>query len=143
MTVIVDTNVLAYYLLRTEPYFAEVREFWRETADVWAPDSWRAEFVNVLWLAVRAGVIDRVEAERALFLAERLVARTVSSRQLVRSSLRLASTFEHAAYDTLFVALAVRKNAPLVTCDRALLRKFPEWTTRPSEYRPRRPDAEV
>ena len=32
MTAVVDTNVIAYYLLGTEPFLDEVRQFWRSSA---------------------------------------------------------------------------------------------------------------
>ncbi len=133
MKFIVDTNVLAYYLLRTEPFYAEVRAFWATVQEAWVPDSWRAEFLNVLWLAVRAGVIDPIQAEKRLFLAERLVNKTIPARQVGKAALHLAITHDHPAYDTIFVALAILENVPLVTFDQGLLRKFPERAKRPSE----------
>lgn len=134
MKSIVDTNVLAYYLLRTEPFYAETKAFWEAADEAWAPDSWRAEFLNVLWLAVRAGVIDPIQAERRLFLAERLITKTIPVWQVATSALHLAMTHEHPAYDTIFVALAILEDVPLVTCDQKLLGKFPEWARRPGSF---------
>ena len=37
---VVDTNVLAYYLLRTEPFYEDACSFFRAAREVWAPDSW-------------------------------------------------------------------------------------------------------
>lgn len=131
MKFIVDTNVLAYYLLRTEPFYNEVRNFWLAVEEAWAPDSWRAEFLNLLWLAVRAEVISPLQAEKRLFLAERLITQSIPTRQLTRTALHLAVTSEHPAYDTLFVALAMLEDVPLATCDQSLLKKFPDWAKRP------------
>lgn len=135
MKCVVDTNVLAYYLLRTDPFFDETRAFWRNAEEAWAPDSWRAEFLNVLWLACRAGALDAIQAEKTLFLAERLVTKTVSSRQFANSALHLAMVHQHPAYATLFVALAMREDVPLVTWDRGLLTKFPNRAMRPSDVK--------
>ena len=43
MIVVVDTNVVAYYLLGTEPFVDEVRQFWRAAEETWAPVHWEAE----------------------------------------------------------------------------------------------------
>ena len=48
MRVVVDTNVLAYYLLKTEPFVDELRGFWRRVEAAHAPASWEAELANVL-----------------------------------------------------------------------------------------------
>jgi predicted nucleic acid-binding protein len=131
--VVADTNVLAYYLLRTEGVVEEARTFWRVAQDVAAPDSWRAELANVLWLAIRAGVIDLRGAQRRFRRAESLIGKTVSTRSLRPLALRLAVQSDHPAYDTLFVALAIREGGPLATFDRRVLERFPRIARRPSD----------
>jgi len=51
LKVVVDTNVIAYYLLATAPFVEEVRTFWRRPLDLAAPALWEAEVSNVLWMA--------------------------------------------------------------------------------------------
>src|SRR5262245_20447347 len=51
--VVVDTNVVAYYLLGTEPFADEARAFWRGGGAMSAPAHWQAELANVIWMAVR------------------------------------------------------------------------------------------
>ena len=72
LRVIVDTNVVAYYLLATEPFVDEVRAFWHHPLDPAAPTLWEAEMSNVLWMAARTGLIDKPGALRRLGLAARL-----------------------------------------------------------------------
>ena len=72
LRVIVDTNVVAYYLLATEPFVEEVRTFWHRPLELAAPALWEAEVSNVLWMAARKGVIDKRMALLQLGLAARL-----------------------------------------------------------------------
>jgi predicted nucleic acid-binding protein len=50
---VVDTNVVAYYLLGTSQFAAEVRAFMAALDDAWAPAVWEAELANTLWMATR------------------------------------------------------------------------------------------
>jgi predicted nucleic acid-binding protein len=129
---VVDTNVIAYYLLATEPFVEEVRAFWHRPLDLAAPTLWEAEVSNVLWMAARAGLIDKPMALRRLVLAARLGIRSVPTRRLWRGALARALNSNVAAYDTLFVELAVREHKPLVTFDGKLLAAFPNVAVRPN-----------
>jgi predicted nucleic acid-binding protein len=130
---VVDTNVLAYLLLGTEPFRAEVGDFWRQASDVIAPDSWRCELANVLWMAVRAEVITQDGAQRRFRRAERLIGRTESARPLRAPAIGVAVREDHPVYDTLFVVLARREGLPLATFDRRLLDRFPDVAVRPGQ----------
>ena len=129
---IVDTNVVAYYLLATEPFVEEVRAFWHRPLDLAAPTLWEAEMASVLWMAARTGVIEKRVALRRLGLAARLGIRSVPIRRLWRGALARALNSNVAAYDTLFVELAARERKPLVTFDVRLLSAFPDVAVRPS-----------
>lgn len=131
LKVIVDTNVVAYYLLATEPFVDEVRGFWHRPLDLAAPALWEAAVSNVLWMAARAGVIDKRLALRRLGMAAQLGIRSVPTRRLWRGALARAMNSEMAAYHTLFVELAVRERKPLVTFDARLLAVFPDIAVRP------------
>src|ERR671922_1621869 len=72
MTAVVDTNVVAYYLLGTEPFVDEVRRFWRAVDETWAPAHWEAELANAIWMAVRSGILPREEGHQKLDMASRL-----------------------------------------------------------------------
>ena len=131
MRVVVDTNVIAYYLLATEPFVDEVRAFWHRPLDPAAPSLWEAEVSNVLWMAARSGLIDKREALRRLGMAARLGIRSVPIRRLWRGALARAMNSNVAAYDTLFVELAVRERKQLATFDARLLAAFPDVAVRP------------
>jgi len=132
VTAVVDTNVVAYYLLGTEPFLEEVRQFWRTVEEVWAPVHWEAELANAVWMAVRTGVLPRDEGHQKLDLAARLGIQSVPNRSLWQPALTRAVDSGAAVYDTLFVELAAQRNLPLATFDRNILKKFPEIAKRPS-----------
>jgi len=132
VTAVVDTNVVAYYLLGTEPFLEEVRQFWRTVEDAWAPVHWEAELANAVWMAVRTGVLPSDEGHQKLDLAARLGIQSVPVRSLWQPALTRALDSGAAVYDTLFVELAAQRNVPLATFDRNILKKFPEIAKRPS-----------
>lgn len=133
VSAVVDTNVVAYYLLATEPLVDEVTAFWRNVAEVFAPASWEVELVNVLWLAARAGVVDLTQAQHRLELARQLAISSTPVRDLWSAALALAATTGQPAYDTVFVELALRLELPLVTFDRKVLAAFPRVARRPGD----------
>ena len=90
LKVIIDTNVVAYYLLATEPFVEEVRAFWHRPLDLAAPTLWEAEVSIVLWMAARTGLIDKPLALRRLGMAARLGIRSVPIRRLWRGALARA-----------------------------------------------------
>ena len=131
VSAVVDTNVVAYYLLATEPFIDEVSAFWRQVSEVFAPASWEVELVNVLWLAIRAQVLDLAQAQHRLELARQLGISSTPVCDLWTSALALAAASGQPAYDTVFVELALRLEVPLVTFDRRLLDAFPQVARRP------------
>jgi predicted nucleic acid-binding protein len=132
MRTVVDTNVVAYYLLGTEAFVAEAGRFWRCVREPIAPALWEAELANVVWMAVRAKVLLAAEAPKRLSLAAGLGIESVPSRSLWHGALAKAVSSGVAVYDTLFVELAVRDNVPLATFDARLLTAFPAIAHRPS-----------
>jgi predicted nucleic acid-binding protein len=132
MNAVVDTNVVAYYLLNTEPFAEECARFWRRVAVASAPASWQAETLSVMWMAVRTRVITADESVRRLQAAARLGIHAVPVRHLWRGALVRSIRSGISPYDTLFVELAARKGMKLATFDAQLLRAFPDTAQRPS-----------
>jgi predicted nucleic acid-binding protein len=132
MNAVVDTNVVAYYLLGTEPYAYEASEFWRSLDEPIAPAHWQAELANVLWMAVKTGALAPQDGHRRLDFASRLRIRAIPIGVLWQAALALAVESGISAYDTLFVALARRRNVRLATFDRQLIKTFPDIAQRPA-----------
>ena len=124
MRLVIDTNVVAYYLLRTEPFYDEVRELWHRLEQPVAPASWLAEFANAVWVVTRAGALSTADAFDRLRLANQLNIETVDLGSLWTGALSRALTSNHSVYDTLFVELAIREGVSLATCDKKLLAVF-------------------
>jgi len=134
VTGVVDTNVVAYYLLGTEPFVDEVRQFWRVIDDIWAPAHWEAELADAIWMAVRTGTLPRDEGHQKLDMASRLGIQAVAIRSLWQPALTRAMEAGVAVYDTLFVELAAQRDLPLATFDNELLKRFPEIAKRPRSF---------
>lgn len=131
MNAVVDTNVIAYFLLGTDGFRHECERFWRDVSDPVAPASWEAELTNVLWMATRKQVIDLPEALHRLELAKGLGIRSVPVSNLWSGALVRAHASGVAAYDALFVELADREAIPLATFDEPVMRAFPRLAMRP------------
>jgi predicted nucleic acid-binding protein len=129
---VVDTNVVAYYLLGTARFVDEARTFLATLDEGWAPAVWEAELANALWLATRHDVLTLEEAASRLALADRLGIHAIPNRTLWQGALLRAHQSKVAVHDTLFVELAVREGLPLVTFDAAVLKAFPDSAVRPA-----------
>lgn len=133
MKAVVDTNVVAYLLVGTETFVDEARTCFETVSSAIAPAHWEAELTNVVWMAVRTGVLPAEEGPVRLGLARRLGIESVATATLCQGALLRAVTAGVPVYDTLFVELAVRAGCPLVTFDKVLLRAFPDVATRPRD----------
>ena len=133
MKAVVDTNVVAYFLLGTEAFVDEARTCFENVSDPIAPAHWEAELANVVWMAIRTGVLPAEEGPVRLGLARRLGIQSVATTTLCQGALLRAVTSGVPVYDTLFVELAARTATPLVTFDKAVLRAFPDLARRPRD----------
>ncbi|HET9386552.1 MAG TPA: type II toxin-antitoxin system VapC family toxin [Gemmatimonadales bacterium] len=129
----VDTNVVAYFLLGTDDYIDEARASIEALSNPVAPAHWEAELTNVVWMAIRAGVLQPEEGPTRLGLARRLGIESVATSTLCQGALLRAVTSGVPVYDTMFVELAARLGCPLLTFDKAVLRAFPAIAKRPRD----------
>jgi predicted nucleic acid-binding protein len=130
---VVDTNVVAYLLLGTKAFADEARACLERVATPLAPAHWEAELTNVVWMAVRAGVLPAAEGPVRLGLARRLGIESIATATLCQGALLRAMESGVSAYDTLFVELAARSACPLLTFDKAVLKAFPDIARRPRD----------
>ena len=84
------------------------------------PDLFWAEFANVLWKAVRQGRLRVVSAESGLRAMRERNFPTVSSHTLLLEAFAIATAFDRAVYDCLYVALAMTSKSQMVTADERL-----------------------
>ena len=131
LSAVVDTNVAAYFLLGTEPYAAPCERFFASLRNGIAPATWEVELANVIWLAVRSGVLKDSEGLARFRLARLRALSRCPQVICARRALLRSSQTGVAVYDSLFVELAIRTGRRLATYDRALLRTFPDVAARP------------
>ncbi len=133
MKAVIDTNVVAYLLLGAEAFADEARACLEHVSTPLAPAHWEAQLTNIVWMAIRAGVLPTAEGPARLGLARRLGIETISTATLCQGALLRAIESGISAYDTLFVELAARSTCPLLTFDKALLKAFPDIARRPRD----------
>lgn len=93
------------------------------------PDLFWPEFGNILWKSVRLGRIATASATDAIQSLEERKISTSPSLPLLSDAFAIATAYDRTVYDSLYVALAVSANKPLVTADErfanALAAHFP------------------
>lgn len=92
-----------------------------EGADlVLAPDLFVSEVCNAFWKYRKANLLDRDQAEQALVMALQLPDRVESAAGFYQEAFALAVRHQHPFYDTLYLVLARRHAATLLTIDKRL-----------------------
>jgi len=131
--VVVDTNVIAYLLLGTKGFVEEAKACFHAVSNPVAPSHWEAELANVVWMAVRSGILPPEEGPVRLSWARRLGVESVSTATLCQGALLRSVASGVAVYDTLFVELAARTACPLLTFDKVVIKAFPDIAIRPRD----------
>jgi predicted nucleic acid-binding protein len=131
--VVVDTSVVAYLLLGTEAFVDEAKACFTGVSNPIAPAHWEAELTNVVWMAIRSGILPPAEGPVRVGLARRLGIESVNTVTLCQGALLRSVTSGIAVYDTLFVELAARTACPLLTFDKAVIKAFPDIAIRPRD----------
>lgn len=83
-----------------------------------APDWVFIEAANALWNKVKYSHLLERHAEEGLKSLARFVDEVVPASELVDNAVSLAFRLRHPVYDTLYLALAVRKDGVVITADR-------------------------
>jgi len=125
-TYVIDASVAAKWILpaRGETLTREALELLIRYAAgelrFVVPDLFWAELANILWKAVRQERLRVASAESALHAMRDRSFPTVSSRTLLVEAFAIATAFDRAVNDALYVALAVNSKSQLVTADERL-----------------------
>lgn len=110
----------ALRLILGDPAATAIGEQIREAALVLAPELMLTEVTNTLWKLQRAGQLTDLDPQQLLADACGLVDRLEPDRRLQAEALALACHHDHPVYDCLYLALARREAARLVSMDRRL-----------------------
>ena len=119
---VVDASALLR-LMTAQPEALELEEQLTAASLVIAPALLLTEVANVLWKLQRAKALpDGADPQGLLRTAAELVDHLEPDRSLQAEALALAIRLNHPVYDCLYLALARREAATLVSCDQRLLR---------------------
>lgn len=89
-----------------------------------APDLLLTEAANALWKKIRRRELSAAEANRALDVISASGIVLYAAQPLLARALAMAQRLEHPVYDCVYVALAERERATLVTADERLLARL-------------------
>ena len=125
-TLVIDASVAAKWFLppASEPLRDEALDLLRGYAEgrlqFAVPDLFWAECGNIFWKAVRQGRWNRAAADDAIRSLKDRGLPTTPSADLLEDAFSIASSFDRAVYDALYVVLAVHLRTDLVTADARL-----------------------
>jgi predicted nucleic acid-binding protein len=122
---VVDASVAVKWFL-PEAHTEAARRALGEDHELLAPDLIAAEFGNALWKRWRRGEMDGSKAAGMLRDFTRAPIEIVPSSVLMAGAWSIAQKFARSFYDSLYLALAVRADCPLLTADRQLYNAFRE-----------------
>jgi len=121
-TLVIDASIAVKWVVEEEgtPEALALRQ----KAKLIAPELLVAECANVLWKKVQRDELLKAEALLAARLLQGAEIELLPTRPLFEAATRLSIEIDHAAYDCLYLALAVEKRCQFVTADERLLRKL-------------------
>ena len=121
-SVVIDASVAVKWVVPEIASEEALRLRGRST--FFAPELLTIECTNILWKKVRLGELTVEEALLSCGILAMSDIDFVPMAALMEESLRLAITYNHPAYDCVYLALAAERNAPFLTADEKLIRKF-------------------
>ena len=117
MRFVVDASV-AVKLLVDEPDSDAARELMASGEELHAPRLMASEVANALSRKARLGQIERADAGAALAWMTDIPVRWNDDEAVSADAVRLALALDHPVYDCVYLALAHRIGATVVTADR-------------------------
>jgi predicted nucleic acid-binding protein len=117
---VVDASVVIKWFV-PEVHTKAARRLLEMSHEYFAPDLLFAEAANTVWKKITRG---ELTAERGQQLVEDLVkvaVEAVPCRALADDALALASVTGRTAYDSMYLALAIRLETKMITADERLL----------------------
>ncbi|OPX37630.1 MAG: hypothetical protein B1H12_04440 [Desulfobacteraceae bacterium 4484_190.2] len=126
--VIVDTSALIRLYVPDGPipdglegYLAAA---WRAEVTLMIPELALAEFVQVLWKKEQAGYLELSEVDEIVAALLELPMEIIGHQDILLDALSFARQYSLTVYDSLFLSLAMKKKAKLITADQRLKNAF-------------------
>lgn len=119
-TVVLDASAVIR-IMEGAPQAVPLQEALLRANLVVAPELMLTEVANALWRLQRAGQLEADGLQERLTRAAELVDHIEPDRHLQVEALALACHLDHPVYDCLYLALARREAAALLTADERLM----------------------
>ena len=113
---VVDASVAIKWYL-PEPHDAESLRLLNSSSQLLAPDILFPELGNILWKRVTRAEFPRETAVAILTALETVPFQIWPSKLLIHTAFELACHTKRTLYDSLYLALAISQECPLVTAD--------------------------
>ena len=124
-SVVIDASVAIKWVVDEADSDAAVAVL--ESRSLLSPDLLIAECANILWKKVWQKELTTDEAIIAARTLQQADIDILPTRHLMDVATRLAIDLNHAAYDCIYLALAMEHGCPLVTADDRLRRKLAQF----------------
>jgi len=119
MITVLDASA-AIEILLARSHAGELKKYLLGSGEVISPELYKAEIANVLWKYVRAGLLAQDKANILLGLGLELVDDYIDMKENITESMNEAVRLDHPVYDMLYLTLARRRGARLLTLDKKL-----------------------
>lgn len=130
--IVVDANIIAQMTFPGR--FSAAANALHEEDPQWvAPTLWKTDFLNILAVYWRKGMIDHSQTVIALDVAERLI----GSREHAvdgKAIMELLIDSTCSAYDGEFIVLAKKLGTKVITYNKRLIEEFPDLAMTPEDY---------
>lgn len=121
-TLVVDASVAIKWQVR-EPYNDEARLLLANDEELIAPDWLLVEAASTFWKKVKSSELLQVHAERHLEELPEYFHELRPCSDILPEALRWSIRLHHSVYDCLYLALADRAKASLITADKKFFAK--------------------
>jgi len=126
--VVVDTSALIRLYVPDGPIPDGLEEHldaaWRGEIILMIPELALAEFVQVLWKKEQAGYLESSEVDEIVEALLELPVEIIGYHGILMDALSLARRYGLTVYDSLFLSLAMKRKAQLITADEHLKSAF-------------------
>lgn len=121
--IVADSNVIVYLAIQGEKTALAAQAFEKDNQWV-SPLLWRSEFLSVVALHIRKGILSTAQARQVVDNARNLI--QLEYEVDPQRVLDLITSSKCSAYDCEFVALAKELDISVLTEDHQILQEFPE-----------------
>ena len=116
MRLVVDASVAVKWFVEEE-YSADAGRLLEQGHELYAPRLLASEVGNALWRKVRTGELERSRAATLAAAISEAAVRWTEDEEVCPDAVRLSLALDRPVYDCVYLALAHRLGATLVTAD--------------------------